>query len=182
MILVRLLVILPLMSPVALTNVKAVGALPALLPDFTGTWEIDRDHSTAQALKDFDDLIFVILQNPPEFHVKRIIKEKKHRERISELTLFSDGRGEKISFLFGGEKWNSKTNWVGDTLVSRFTVAGYISASSDFYYRDYQETWLLSQDRTTLTITTEITVRNVPNSYRNIFRSETYNKVFHKIQ
>lgn len=171
-----LLAIFLLLSTSPLTRCQVVDAPP----DFTGTWKIDRDQSTAKALKDLEDLTFVISQNSPELHVKRIIKEKKHQERVRELTYFTDGRGEKISFLFGGEKWDSKTKWVDKTLVSRFTVTGYIDTNMDFYYNDYKETWALSRDGNTLTITTEIAVRNVPNFYRNIFTAETYRKVFHK--
>lgn len=175
--LIRLLAIFVLLSTFPLTHSQVVDALPTPLPDFSGTWKLD---PAGKALKDLDDLTLVISQNSPELHVKRILKEKKHKERVSELTYFTDGRGEKISLLFGGEKWNSKTNWVGDTLVSRFSVTEYISATNDFYYRDFKETRALSQGGNTLTITTEITVRNVPDFYRNIFTAETYRQVFHK--
>jgi len=133
MILTRLLAIFLLLSASPLTRFQVAAAPPIPVPDFTGVWKIDRDHSTAKVLRDLEDLTFVISQNSPELHVKRIIKEKKHKERVRELTYFTDGRGEKISFLFGSEKWDSKTKWIDNTLVSRFTITGYIDTNMDFY-------------------------------------------------
>ncbi len=179
MMLLRLLAIFLLLSSFSSTNVQVVDAAPTA-PDFNGTWKIDRDLSTPKAISDFEDLTLVVAQNLPEFHVKRIIEDKKHKERVSEQTYFTDGRGEKVSLLFGSEKWNSKTNWVNDTLVCRFTVTEYIAASSDYYHVDYKETWALLQHGNTLVITTEKTVRNVPDFYRRSFTDETYRKVFHR--
>jgi hypothetical protein len=179
MILIRLLAIFLLLSSFFSTALQRVGAVP-IAPDFTGTWKIDRDLSTPKAISDFDDLTLVVSQNNAELKVKRIIEDKKHKERVSEQAYFTDGRGEKVSLLFGTEKWNSKTNWVNDTIVCKFTVTEYISASSDFYFADYKETWALLQHGNTLMITTEKTVRNVPDFYRRNFTDETYRKVFHR--
>ena len=180
MILVRLLAIFLLLSTFPLTDFQVNGALPMPLPDFTGTWKIDRDLSTAKAVSDLDDLTFVISQKLAELHLKRIVKEKEHKELVSEVTYFTDGRGEKVSLLFGGEKWDAKTNWVNGTLVTKFTVTEYVSTSSDFFYLDYKETWALLQHGNTLVITTEKTVRNVPDFYRPSYPDETYRKVFHR--
>jgi hypothetical protein len=169
-----------LLSTSPFTHFQAIGALPTPLPDFSGTWKMDLDLSSPKAISDLDDLTLVISHNPLELHIKRIIKEKKHKERVSELTYLTNGRGERVSLLFGGEKWDSKTNWVNDTIVCKFTVTEYISASSDFYYVDYKETWALSQHGNTLTITTEKTVRNVQDFYRNTYKDETYRRVFHR--
>src|SRR5438067_4312394 len=108
------------------------GATQAVVPDFSGTWKIDRTLSTAKALNYFDDLTFVISQNIPQLKVLRIVK-KGRKEKSDELTYYTDGRGEKISFLaggFGGQKFDSKTNWLGIKLVSKFTVTGYISTNA----------------------------------------------------
>jgi hypothetical protein len=129
------------------------------LPDFTGTWKVDRNLSSPRVVRDLEDLTLVVSQISLQLHVKRVIKEKKHKERVSEVTYYTDGRGEVISFLFGNEKVKSKTNWVDGTLVSRYRVSGFIN--SDVYYRDYTETWTLSDDGKTLTINTEIKVGNV---------------------
>jgi hypothetical protein len=131
---------------------------------------------------ELDGLTLIISQNEPVLNVKRILKEKKHKERTSELTYYTDGRGEKTRLLLGGEKIDSKTLWIDGRLVSTFTVTEYISASSEFYLRDYTESWELSEDGKVLTITTEIAVRNVPHFYRNIFTPETYRRVFRKAQ
>jgi len=151
-------------------------------PDFSGTWKIDRKLSTYELLRDLEDLVFVISQSDESINVKRIIKEKKHKERIKELTYYADGRGEKVSFLFSNEKWNSKTIWVEGSLVSKFTVTEYESTSSDFYYYDYTETWSLSKDSKLLTIKTDIAVRNVPNFLRNRITSSSYAKVFQRME
>lgn len=153
------------------------------VPDFSGTWKIDRTLSTAKALNYFDDLIFVISQNLPQLKLKRIVK-KGSKEKFDELTYYTDGRGEKISFLaggFGGQKFHSETNLVGTKLVSKFTVTGYISTNADFYYQDVTEIWELSNDGKTLTITTENNFRHVPDFYKRDYEPQTYRKVFHKI-
>jgi len=180
-----------LMTGLALGYSAAESGSSVSVPDFTGTWKIDRSLSTSRALRDVDDLIFVISQNLPELRVKRVIKDKKHKERTSELIYYTDGRGEKISLLFGeGEKWKSKTTLVGNTIVCNFTVIVWRTKTYDFnydlYYHDYKETWALSQDGNTLTITTEVTVRNnipilVEPPYRKPILVEPFRKVFHKI-
>jgi hypothetical protein len=134
-------------------------------PNFTGTWKIDRALSDAPALKDLDDLTYVISYTAPQMHVVRVIKEKKQAERTSELVYYTDGRGENISFLFGHDKWKSKTTWVEGTLVSKFPTDS----------RNYKETWSVSVDGNTLTVVTEIT----GNSFnRDRVRFESYRKVF----
>jgi len=152
------------------------------VPDFSGTWKINRNTSTYSGLKDLEDLTFVITQHPPVLDVKRIIREKKHRERISELTYYTDGRGEKVSFLFSDQKWNSKTICVNSEIVSTFTVPQYESLTSDFTYYDYNEVWSLSRDGKLMTITTNIRVRNVPDSLRSRIRNQTYQKVFRRTE
>jgi len=148
--------------------------------DFSGNWKVDRKFSTYKHLQDLDDLTLVIAQNDNTVKVRRIIEEKKRKERVGEFTYYPDGRGEKVSLLFTNEEWNSKTNWVNGSLVSKFTVTQYESLTSDFYYFDYTETWSLSKDTNTLTISTDVVVRNVPNFLRNRIRSESYRKVFHR--
>jgi hypothetical protein len=182
MMLTRRVAVSLLISVFALSDFQMTCAAPAAIPDLSGTWKIDRNLSTYGRLKDLDDLIFIISQNDPVLNVKRVLKKKRHKDRMSELNYYTDGRGEKIQFLFGGEQFNSKTGWEGDRLVSKFTVTEYLSTTSDFYYLDYKEMWELSKEGKVLTITTEIAVRNVPYFYRNIITPETYRKVFEKIQ
>lgn len=177
---IRLLAIFLLLCGFFLTNGLVVGALPPPLPDFTGTWKIDRDLSSAKTLVDLDDLTFVVSQSADELHVKRIIRDKKHKQHVNELSYFPDGRGEKVSLLLGSDKWNAKTNLINDTLVTKFTVTEYISTSSEFFYADYKETWALAQHGNTLIITTEKIVRGVPDFYRNSYKDEAYRKVFHR--
>ena len=159
-------------------------ALTTPVPDLSGTWRLDRDLSTHEGLTEMDELnsvdelTFVISQTPPTLIVKRIAKEKKHKERVSELTYYTDGRGEKVSFLFSNEKFKSKTNWVDGALVSNFTLTR--SFMNEFYYSDYKETWSLSKDGEVLTVTTEITVRNVPSLLRKTVTSRTRRKVFQR--
>jgi len=144
------------------------GTATADQPNFTGTWKIERALSDAPALRDVDKLTYVISYTAPEMRVVRFIKEKKQAERTSELVYYTDGRGEKISFLFGHDKWRSKTTWVGNTLVSKFPTDS----------RNYKETWSMSADGKMLTVVTEIT-GNAFN--RDRVRPESYHKVFRKI-
>lgn len=177
----RLLAIFLLLTGFPLAQIQLVRAQSAPHPDFTGTWKIDRDLSSPRAIADFDDLILAVTQRPAELQVNRVIGEKKHREHISDVTYFTDGRGEKTSLLFGKEKWDSRTRWVNDTIVCKFTVTDYLSTNSDFYYIDYKETWALLQHGNTLVITTEKAVRNVPDFYRSTYTDETYRMVFHRV-
>jgi len=154
----------------------------AQVPDFSGTWKIDRNTSTYSGLKDLEDPTFVISQHPAVLEVKRVIREKKHRQRISELTYYTDGRGEKVSFLFSDQKWNSKTIWVNGEMVSTFTVPQYESLTSSFTYYDYKEVWSQSRDGKLMTITTNIRVRNVPDWLRRRIRDQTYKKVFRRTE
>ncbi len=170
--------ILSLLVAIALSpfhSFSVAARVPA--PDFTGTWKIDPKLSNAPALKDLDDLTFVISYNSPELRVVRLIKEPKKKERKSEVIYYTDGRGEKTSFLFGGDRFNSKTTWEGNIMVSKFPVSNYNPSTSAFDYRDYKDTWALTPDGLTLTVTTEIAVRNPS---RNSGASQTYRKVFHK--
>jgi len=174
MILISLLAIFVMLPGFSSTDI------PVAVPDFTGTWKIDRELSSPRAMSDLDDLTLVVSQSLPELHVKRIIDEKKHKQRVSEQTYFTDGRGEKVSWLLSNEKLDSKTFWLKDSIVSKFTVTECISTTSDFYFADYKETWELLQHGNTLVITTEKTVRNVPDFYSPTYTGETYRKVFHR--
>jgi hypothetical protein len=149
------------------------------LPDFTGTWKVDRNLSS-KSVKDLEDLTLVVSQTSFELRVKRVIKEKKHGERLSEVVYYTDGRGEVIPSLFSDEKLKSKTIWVGGNLVSRYRVSRFIG--NDVYYQDCAETWTLSDDGKTLTVNTEIKPGNVPMLYRNILTPWSYHRVFHKTQ
>jgi hypothetical protein len=146
-------------------------------PDFTGTWKVDRNLSS-HSVKDLEDLTLVVSQISVELHVKRVIKVKKHKERVSEVTYYTDGRGEAISSLFGDEKLKSKTTRVGGTLVSRYRGSAFMG--NDVYYQDCTETWSLSDDAKTLTINTEIKPGNVPMLYRTVLTPWSYHRVFHK--
>ena len=150
----------------------------AAVPDFSGTWKIDKSQTTWEHLRDLDDLTFEISQDQSAVIVKRIITEKKHKPRVSELTYYPDGRGEKVSRLLSNLKFKSKTIWVNQTMVTKFTVSEYESTSRDFYYFDFQETWSLSNDKKVLTISTEVAARNVPRFLRNTITSNSYRKVF----
>jgi hypothetical protein len=170
---------------ISLLVIQGNQALTTTVPDLSGTWRLEKNLSTIKGLPDMDDyksvdeLTFVISQTPSMLVVKRIIKERKHKERVSELTYYTDGRGEKGSFLFSNDKWKSKTNWVDGALVSKFTVTDRFM--SEFYYSDYKETWSLSKDGEVLTVTTEIAVRNVPSLLKNRVTSRTRRKVFQRI-
>ena len=121
------------------------GAIVEPITDFSGTWRIDRGASTESALGDSEDLTYVISYNSPELRAKRIIKEKSGKERISDVTYYTDGRGESIPLLFGNEKVKAKTTWDGNVLVSKFTISSYVTASKDFRHSDCNEFWSLAR-------------------------------------
>lgn len=173
--------ILTALLAISVLAVQATQPAISVAPDFSGTWKIDRELTTWKYLRDLDDLTFEISQNPSQLIVKRIIVRKKHKPRISELTYHPDGRGEKVSRLFNNRKFESKTIWVNQTMVTKFTVSEYDGLTRDFYYFDFQETWSLSDDKKVLTISTEVAVRNVPHFLRNMITSSSYRKVFRKI-
>jgi hypothetical protein len=134
--------------------------------------------------------------------VKRIVTDKKQKERTDELIYYTDGRDGKISLLLSDygsvklnddDKWKSKTTLVGNTLVAKYTAMmwwgkGIEDFTAHRYYVDYKETWALSEDGNTLTITTEATARSNdpehpvyldPQSLSPV--AKPYRKVFHRI-
>jgi hypothetical protein len=166
---------------ISVLTVQATQPAISVAPDFSGTWKIDRELTNWEHLRNLEDLTLEISQNPSQLLVKRIIVEQKHKPRTSELTYHPDGRGEKVSRLFSDRKFKSKTIWVNQTMVTKFTVSEYEGTTRDFYYFDFQETWSLSDDKKVLTISTEVAVRNVPRFLRNVITSSSYRKVFRKI-
>ena len=168
------------------------GSSKSSAPDFSGTWKVDFSLSTAR-INFLDSLTFVISQKLPELRVKRMVTDKKQKERTDELIYHTDGRDGKISLLLSDDKWKSKTTLVGNTLVAKYTVMkwwgkGIEDFTTHRYYVDYKETWALSEDGNTLTITTEATARgNVPEfkvylDPQNLSPvAKPYRKVFHRI-
>ena len=139
-----------------------------------------------------DSLTLVISQKLPELRVKRIVTDKKQKERTDEVIYHTDGRDGKISLLLRDDKWKSKTTLVGNTVVVKYTVMkwwgkGIEDFTAHRYYVDYKETWALSEDGNTLTITTEATARSNdpehpvyldPQSLSPV--AKPYRKVFHR--
>jgi len=143
--------------------------------DFDGTWQLDRHLSSP--VSGFNDLVFVISQTSVEFHVTRVIKRNKRKDRVSEVTYYTDGRGEETPLLLTTDKLKSTTHWVDDKLVRKFRVTGFITG--DVYYLDHTETWFLSPDGKFLTIDTEVKPGHVPMLFRNVIKDESYHRVFH---
>jgi hypothetical protein len=174
MILAKFVAISLLMATFAVgcTEGRAVGQ-----PDFTGTWKLDRDLSSPVSA--FDDLILIISQASVELHVKRVIKRNKRKDQVSEVTFYTDGRGEETPLLLSKEKWKSTTNWASGTLVRKFRVTGF--TLGDVYYQDHTETWSLSADGKTLTVDTETKPGHVPALFRNVMKPGSYHRVFQRV-
>lgn len=152
-------------------------------PDFSGTWELDRKLSTNHRnLSGFEEMIYIISQKESTLRVARTMKTKK-KERTQELIYYTDGRGEKNPIMYGGEKRKSKTSLSNGKLISKYTLSLWISSTNDYYNQDARDSWELSRDGNALIITTESSeIRNLPDFLRDVFKPETYRKVFKRVR
>lgn len=127
-------------------------------PDLSGTWKLDAAKSadTLEELK--------ITHHDPLFIVRRKVhpKDAPDAPEETELTYYTDGRGEKnlsgVGSEAGFESWRpakteSTTSWDKNNLVTR-SVSRSISSGAIFE-REIVDEWRLSADGKTLTLTTK---------------------------
>ena len=122
-------------------------------PDLSGTWKLD-----AGKKADISEEI-KITHHDPQFIVRRKVKDAAEE---TELTYYTDGRGEKNSAGPGEaafESWRpqeteSKTSWdQKSNLVTR--SASMVVSSGAVWEREIVDEWRLSSDGKTLTLTTK---------------------------
>ncbi len=118
-------------------------------PDFSGTWQLNRGKSSEQYSRNtaFPDFLIVIEQKLPSVRFKEIVTVVG-KERQSEFTLFTDGRGDS----YAGELLplgRSKTSWQDDALLA--TVNDKSTGQTGFIKVD------MSADRNALTISWAVT-------------------------
>lgn len=153
--------------------------LPA---DLSGTWEFDRNLSSKhESISRLEEMVYVISENGATLKVQRTITARKKR-RVQALTYYTDGRGEKNPTIYGGDKRKSKTSITDSKVISKYTLSWWASSTHEYYNQPAQDTWEVSKDGQTLTITTESgDIPNLPEFLRTIFKAEKYKKVFRRV-
>lgn len=137
----------------------------AARPDFSGTWVLDLSKSqyygARGGFKPTAQDTLVISHGEPELRVKQTFGSLRGGERTLDLVYYTDGRGEKNTFVGRDEvslsgTVASETKWKGARLVIRGSQrARSFGDVSDF---KFTEKWELSADGQTLTQTTEYDV------------------------
>ena len=167
-------------------NLFSGNALTAQTSDpitsISGAWVFDQNLSSKhESISRIDEMRYVISQNGAILKVQRTITAGK-KSRVQGLTYFTDGRGEKNPTIFGGEKRKSKTSVTDGKVISKYTLSWWASSTNEYYKQPAQDTWEVSKNGQTLTITTESgEIRNLPEFLRTIFKTEKYQKVFRRV-
>lgn len=141
---------------IAFATICLAQSSPPGKPDLSGNWKLDvgKNTSIQEEIK--------ITHNEPQFIVRRKVKDAAEE---TELTYYTDGRGEKNPagpVEAGFESWRpqeteSQTSWdQKNNLVTR--SASMVISSGAVWEREIVEEWRLSADGKTLTLTT----RNLP--------------------
>ncbi|HKQ52945.1 MAG TPA: hypothetical protein VJT74_11285, partial [Pyrinomonadaceae bacterium] len=108
----------------------------------------------------YDKVTVAIIQRESEIKITRLAQLKGEWQKLSEVTFFTDERGEEneIFLVEGGKprkvgQAETKTRWKGKRLVvkgkDQFRLGGQVLE------RAFTDTWELSADGETLTQTTE---------------------------
>ncbi len=178
---------------------------PGDKPDFSGKWKLNKTLSTPQ--KDLEDLVDVKLEisaTEKKINVVRTL-QFDNDTKVSKLTYYTDNRGEKNPKFRGYGKLKTHTYWYNYLILPIFPVYQLVSeyeitksantahmllSEEDRPKRQYSqkatETWDLSADGKTLTISTDIGKATDDISILEAEISKTpeaksYRKVFDKI-
>ena len=178
----RMLAIVFMTVVVTSANSLTTARTSDVIPNIAGSWEFDRKLSSKhESISKLPDMLYVISQNGTMLKVQRIVTVGK-KQRVQELTYFTDGRGEKNPLIYGGEKRKSKTSIADGKIISTYKLSWWASSTHEYYNQPAQDTWEVSKDGETLTVTTESgEIPNLPDFLRTIFRPERYQKVFRRV-
>jgi hypothetical protein len=147
---------------------------------FSGAWKLNKEKSAKnKSLARFEEWSMQIRQNKGAIKIIRTMKIKG-KARTDELIYYLDNRGEENPTGFGEEKRKTMTLWTDGKIIMRFTLSTY--ANGDFLKQDIADTWEVSSDGHTLTITTEAGNERGNMSQRNtVFQPSLYQKVFDRV-
>lgn len=174
-------------------------------PDFSGNWKLNKSLSGEQ--KDLDDLIDVRLKISAIGQKIEVIRtlQFQNKDKTSKLVYYTDNRGEKNPKFRGFGKLKTKTYWSNYMILPIFPIYQMVSEytikkdaqtvhmflsdkdkPSRAYVQKATDTWDLSADGKTLTITTEINKAELEKSLLETEitkapKANSYKKVFEKI-
>ena len=173
-------------------------------PNFSGIWKLNTALSTKQKdLKDLTDAKLEISATDAKLKVVRTLQFQNHTE-TSKLVYYTDKRGEKNPKFRGFGRWKTKTRWSNllilpvfpiYQLVSEYTVTKHAATTYSFnnddipynkYTQKVTDTWNLSADGKTLTITTSVSDATIELERTEVEigrrpEGEIYKKVFDKV-
>ena len=133
------------------------GPAPQGHPDLSGTWRLDKSRGNFRRYNaELADggLTLVVTQAEPEIRIARKFV-LEGQERTQALVYYTDGRGEANPTMMTNELIRTKTKWQGRKLVTSATTRNVLrNVTIDI---DTTETWALSADGQTLTVTTSTT-------------------------
>lgn len=147
---------------------------------FSGTWKFNKEKSARnQSLARFEEWRMQISEDQSAIKIIRTLVIKG-KARTDALTYYPDNRGEENPTGFGKEKRKTTTLWTDGKIVMRFTLSTFVDG--DFLKQDVAETWEVSDDGQTLTITTEAgNERGNMSGRKPIFELSSYRKIFERL-
>lgn len=174
-------------------------------PDFSGNWKLNKSRSSEQ--KDLNDLIDVRLNISATEQKVEVVRtlQFQNKTKTSKLTYYTDNRGEKNPKFRGSGKLKTQTYWSNIIVIPIFPIYQLVSdytiikdaktvhmflsdedKPSRVYTQKATDSWDLSADGKTLTITTEIRGAEIERSpleteIGKTPKSDLYKKVFDKI-
>lgn len=161
-------------------------------PDLSGVWTLDKSQGNFRkvnaALAEGGITLIVSHQEPEIKITRKFILDGK--ERVQELSYYTDNRGEKNPAMIVNALIESKTKWDGRKLVSRLTTDNLVNSNPAYRMRNIRmdiyttEKWELSADGQTLTQTTHTTFPRMEVRDAVIYfpaRDQTVKKVFRRI-
>ena len=132
------------------------GPAPQGHPDLSGTWRLDKSRGNFRRYNaELADggLTLVVTQAEPEIRITRKFV-LDGQERTQALVYYTDGRGEANPTMMTNDLIRTETKWQGRKLVTRFTTRNTLRGVTIDV--DTTETWALSADGQTLTVTTSV--------------------------
>ena len=129
---------------------------PQSHPDLSGTWRLDKTRGNYRRYNpEVADggLTLVVTQAEPEIRIARKFV-LEGQERTQALVYYTDGRGEANPTMMTNDLIRTETKWQGRKLVTRFTTRNTLRGVTVDV--DTTETWALSADGQTLTVTTSV--------------------------
>jgi hypothetical protein len=119
-------------------------------PDLSGVWAVDQTKHQKNSFPEPSEMTLIISQQEPVITMRRKFN-LNGKQQEQELVYYTDGRGETNVTLRGGDsKYESRTRWVGSSLVISHDFYSASIAGSPVDSRTEVD-WRLSSDGEILT-------------------------------